>query len=74
MAKYNCPIETCNVTFNGGIHEIAPRAIGHGYGSHQLRYSEEDVFKIIQEQADEKARVENNPVDLKKWWKRINEV
>ena len=45
--KYLCPIETCNVFFDGEKWDIIPQAIGHAQGSHQTIYDSDDVIKII---------------------------
>lgn len=70
MAKYNCPIDTCNVYFNGPPHEIIPQAIGHAAGSHQTHYGDADILQIIEEQL---IPVEEKSIDLNKWWARIND-
>ncbi len=49
MAKYQCPL--CRVNFEGSVWDIYPQVIGHSDGSHKILYSQEDVFKIINEQA-----------------------
>ena len=71
MARYDCPIKTCNVYFEGSIWDIFPQAIGHAYGSHGQSLTEEDVRKEIEEQANPKPQPENK-IKLNSWWKKIN--
>jgi|SRR3990167_6624847 len=51
MPKYNCPIVTCNVSFEGSISDIIIPAVMHSEGSHQAIISDNDVIKTIEEQA-----------------------
>ena len=71
MARYKCPIETCNVTFEGTIWDIAPQAIGHADGSHKMILSEKDVSEIINKQArgepTEAQPVESGPKSNETW-------
>lgn len=71
MAKYYCPVENCNVSFDNPLGELIPMAIGHARGSHGLQYTEQQVRDIIHN-VDVQAREVDKPVDLKKWWARIN--
>jgi len=52
MAKFNCPILTCNVKESGDFWNIAPMMIMHMAGSHQINLTEDDIREIISWQAD----------------------
>ena len=79
MARYKCPISTCNVNFTGAAYDIAPQAIGHASGSHKMDITEDDVYRIIELQANpnfqetpEGILPSEYKVDLDSWWKKIS--
>ena len=77
MARYKCPSSTCNVEFTGAVYEIVNPAIWHAEGSHGVHISEDDVARIIEEQARGKSVdyiVDQNvaKIDIAKWWRKIN--
>jgi len=77
MAKFKCPSPTCNVVIEGAIFEIVNPAIWHAEGSHRVNATEEDIVRIISEQANgvgvNSFIDESIPkIDIKKWWNKIN--
>lgn len=52
MAKFRCPILTCNVEDSGTLWNMAPMAVMHMKGSHQMDMTEEDIAEIVAWQAD----------------------
>lgn len=77
MTKYICPSPTCNMTLTGAVWEIVGPAIWHAEGSHGVHITEDDVKRIIEEQAHGEGvnnivDVNTTKVNLTKWWRKIN--
>ncbi|MDP2720529.1 MAG: hypothetical protein Q8O75_01120 [bacterium] len=86
MPHLKCPIETCSLVFAGSLSDIAPQALSHLEGSHQvIDLIWDDIARMIEQQASGEEVIlaspkveEKKPVPAKEvkprrgddWWKK----
>ena len=62
MAKFKCPIITCNVEHEGDLWNLTPMAIMHMVGSHKLNLTEEEILNIVSWQANPQTQDKPWPI------------